>query len=143
MVENCISLQTSISNFAVTCAVYNNTSNTVRRALRATENFLKNQVNPPFFRSLKKIYTFVKLQTGCTIYDVCAQTQLNDGFTLKEILRAANEYTGVLHIYGDVSIGTISLLRNISCEYPTLKVLFSCNDKLILNQITTMMNWSS
>ena len=51
MVENCIALQTSISNFAVTCAVYNNTSNTVRRALRATENFLKNQVISTIFHT--------------------------------------------------------------------------------------------
>ena len=121
MVENCIALQTSISNFAVTCAVYPRTSNTIRRAIRATENFLRNQ-------------------TGCTIYDVCAQTQLYDQHSLKRILRASNECTGVLHIYGEVSLQTISLLRNIACEYPTLKVLFSCNDKLILNQITTMMN---
>lgn len=121
MVENCIALQTSISNFAVSCAVYNRTSNTIRRALRATENFLKSQ-------------------TGCTIYDVCAQTQLHDRHTLKRILRASNEFTGVLHIYGEVSTKTIGLLRNIACEYPTLKVLFSCNDTLILNQITTMMN---
>ena len=119
--ENCIALQTSISNFAVSCAVYNRTSNTIRRALRATENFLKSQ-------------------TGCTIYDVCAQTQLHDRHTLKRILRASNEFTGVLHICGEVSIKTIGLLRNIACEYPTLKVLFSCNDTLILNQITTMMN---
>ena len=104
MVENCIALQTSISNFAVSCAVYNQTSNTIRRALRATENFLKSQ-------------------TGCTIYDVCAQTQLGDQQTLKRILRASNECTGVLHIYGQVSIKTIGLLRNIACEYPTLKVL--------------------
>ena len=63
MVENCILLQTSISNFSMTCAVFNKTSNTVRRTLRAAETFLTNQ-------------------TGCIVYDICARTQLLVGDAL-------------------------------------------------------------
>ena len=40
MVENCILLQTSVSNFSMTCAVYPSMSNTIRRTMRATETFL-------------------------------------------------------------------------------------------------------
>ena len=121
MVENCILLQSSISNFAMTCTVFPKTSNTVRRTLRAAEAFLTNQ-------------------TGCTLYDICAETQLFVEGTLKRILQASKESTGILHVYGAVNVKTISLLRNIACEYPTLKILFSCNDKNILSEITSYMN---
>ena len=48
--------------------------------------------------------------------------------------------TGILHVYGEVDVQTISLLRSIASQYSTLKILFSCNEKVILNEITTYMN---
>ena len=48
--------------------------------------------------------------------------------------------TGILHVYGEVNVQTISLLRSIASQYSTLKILFSCNEKVILNEITTYMN---
>ncbi len=121
MVENCIRIQTSVSNFAMTCAVYPCMSNTVRRALRATATFLASQ-------------------TGCVVYDICALTQLHVNDTLQKILRLAKGATGILHISGRIDVRTIHLLRNIAHEYPTLKILFSCNDKSLLNEIDTRMN---
>ena len=92
--ENCILLQASISNFAVTCVVFKDSTNTIRRTVRATQTFLHNQ-------------------TGCVVYDVCAKTQLNDGTTLPLILKAAKESTGLINIYGSVSVETMSLLRTL------------------------------
>ena len=56
------------------------------------------------------------------------------------ILKAAREMTGILHVYGLVDVQTISLLRSIALQFSTLKILFSCNDQEILNEITTYMN---
>ncbi len=121
MVENCIALQTSVSNFAMTCVVYPNSTNTIRRSLRAALSFLHNQ-------------------TGCMIYEVCAKTQIEDGKTMQRILTEAKDRTGVLHVYGHVPAHLMSWLRTIAMEFSTLKVLFSCNDKAILNQLQAYIN---
>ena len=121
MVENCILLQASISNFPVTCVTFKSSTNTIRRTVRATQTFLHNQ-------------------TGCVIYDVCAMTQLHDKFTLPLILKAAKESTGLMNIYGAVEVDTMSLLRTLVLEYPTLKVVFKSNDLSILKAIDKYVN---
>ena len=121
MVENCILLQASISNFPMTCAVFGHHTNTIRRTIRATQSFLHSQ-------------------TGCVVYDVCAKTQLHDGATLPLILKAAKESTGLINIYGSVSAQTMSLLRTLTLEYTTLKVVFRCTDRSVLNVIDKYVN---
>ena len=79
-------------------------------------------------------------QTGCAVFDICSQTQLYQEETMVRILKAAREMTGILHVYGLIDVETISLLRSIALQYSTLKILFSCNEKDILNEITTYMN---
>ncbi len=80
MVENCIALQTSVSNFPMTCVVYDAGSNTIKRSLRAAQSFLHNQ-------------------TGCSIYEVCAKTQIEDGKTMQRILTEAKDRTGGYRIF--------------------------------------------
>jgi hypothetical protein len=121
MVENCILLQTSVSNFAMTCVIYKTTTNTVRRTLRATASFLHNQ-------------------TGCIVYEICGQTQLGCRSTLDRILEGAKESTGVLHVYGTVAVEKISMFRTIAQEYTTLKIMFSCNDEKILKLLDKHVN---
>ena len=84
--------------------------------------------------------TFLINQTGCAVFDICSQTQLYQEETMVRILKAAREMTGILHVYGLIDVETISLLRSIALQYSTLKILFSCNEKDILNEITTYMN---
>ena len=59
MVENCIKLERSVSNFPITCVVANMNTTTSKRSLMAMEKYLSQQ-------------------TGCLIYRICARTQLND-----------------------------------------------------------------
>ena len=116
MIENCIKLQKSISNFPITCVVANCNTTTTKRSLFAMENYLTQQ-------------------TGCRIYRVCAITQLGDDDFVREIFEGAKLATGLFHVSGDVPLDKINTLRTIAAEYNTLKVLFSTRDRDVLMRI--------
>ena len=116
MVENCIKLQKSVSNFPITCVVADTSTVTSKRSLNSMEKYLQQQ-------------------TGCAVYKVCARTQLVNADFIGQIFECAKQEAGIFHVIGDVAIHKIHCLRTIAAEYPMLKVMFACTDLEVLSRI--------
>ena len=116
MVENCIKLQKSVTNFPITCVVADTSSVTSKRSLNSMEKFLQQQ-------------------TGCAVYRICARTQMVDPNFIDQVFECAKQQAGIFHVTGTVQISKIHCLRTIAAEYPTLKVMFACTDLEVLSRI--------
>ena len=116
MIENCIKLERSVSNFPITCVVANMNSTTSKRSLLAMEKYLHQQ-------------------TGCVVVRICAMTQLYDDSFVAQVFESGKQFTGIIHIIGEVPVDKINSLRTISSEFPTLKVVFSTRDRSVLSRI--------